>query len=372
MKMTNNEGTFGLYEAVCLTSIMMVTKIFYTSISLIIKIEGTSGWYGTIISCLTSLFLFSLIYILMKRFPNRDFTQIFELVLGRFVGKLLTLFFAAYLLFYAASNLREFIEMIKAYNLPYTPPSVLIFGFIAVCCIIAYYGLEGIARISGIFYIPVIIGIVIILILASPYYVTDYLKPYLGFGIKKTVITGLLRSSAYDEVIILAFIINSIHGLKTFKRAGYISILITGVTFSTNILCNVMAFMYTVGSENLSGLFELSRAIYFSRFVQRLESIFLFTWVIASLITVSIAFYLSINLYTKAFRIPSHRPLIFPFSFLMFMVALIPKNISEAVQANIHFIRQYSGFFVYLAPIFVLLISVVFRKRGDLLDEKKG
>ncbi|WP_340140768.1 endospore germination permease [Ruminiclostridium cellobioparum] len=368
----NREGAFGTYEAICITSTLMITKIFYTSISVIIDIEGTSGWIGTIVSCLTTLVMFSLIYMLMKRFPNKDITQIFEAVLGRFSGKVLSLVFSAYLLFYAASSLREFVEMIKAYNLPYSPPSLLIFAFIAVCAIVAYYGLEGIARISGIFFIPVIVALFVILLLASPNYNINYMKPYLGYGLKETVVTGLLRCSAYDEVLILAFMINSMHGLKTFKRAGYASIIITGITFSSNLLCNVLAFTYTGGRENLSGLFELSRAIYFNRFVQRLESIFLFAWVISSLVSVSIAFYLSINIYTKAFRIPGHRPLIFPFSFLLFMVALVPKNMSEVVQLNIHFIRQYSCFFIYLVPVLILFIAVIFRKRGDIVHGKKN
>ncbi len=368
----NREGTFGTYEGVCLVSTIIIVKIFYTSITTVVSIEGTSGWYGTILSCTSSLFFFYLLYLLMKRFPGKDITQISEAVLGKFIGKVLTLIFSAYVLYYAASNLREFIEMIKTYNLPYTPPSLLIFGFIAVCTIIAYFGLEDIARLSGILFLPVIICIFIILLLAIPYYDPDYLKPYLGYGLKKTITTGILRSSAYSEVFILTIIINSIHGLKAFKRVGVISILIAGVTFSSNILCYTMAFLYSSGSENLSGLFELSRAIYFNRYVQRVESIFLFAWVIASLLAVSVAFYISINLYSKAFRIPNHRPIIFPFSFLLFMVALIPQNISEVIHVHIHLLRQYSLFLVYLVPILLLVIAVIFGKRGDAAHAEKN
>ncbi len=372
MTAKNSQGTFGTYEAVCVTSILLITKIFYMSISILIDTEGTAAWYGTIVSCIVSLILFSIISLLMKRFPNMDLTQIFEAAIGKFAGKVLILLFSAYFIFYASSSLREFIEMIKAYNLPYTPPSILIFGFIAVCAIVAYYGLEGIARVAGIFFIPVIIAVVLVLLMAIPRYDFDFIKPYLGYGWKQTITTGLLRCSDYDEVVILTFIINSIHGIRFFKRAGYTSIIIAGITFSLNILFNILAFMYSGGSENLSGLFELSRAIYFNRFVQRLESIFLFAWVISSLVSVSIAFFLSINLYTKAFRIPGHRPLIFPFSFLLFMVALIPKSLSEVIQVNIHFIRQYSCFVVYLVPILILIISVIFGKRGGLPDDKKS
>lgn len=366
----NNKVSFGTYEAVCLTTLMMIAKVFYASLSVIIKAEGTAAWYGTIISCITSLIVFYLMYLLLKRFPGLDITQVFEAVLGKVAGKILNLLFCTYVLFYAAANLREFIEMIKAYNLPYTPPSILIFGFIAVASLIAYFGLEGVARISAIVFIPVISGIAIILVLSIPYYDVDYLKPYWGYGFQKTLETGFLRSSAYEEFFILAIFINSIHGLKVFKKAGIISIVLTGIIFAVSILCYLMSFLYSVGSENLSGLFQLSRIIYFNRYVQRLESIFLFTWVIASLIAVSVAFYTSIGIYSKAFKIDNHRPLIFPFAFLLFMGALIPKNISELIQIYIHFIRQYSLIITYTIPVLVLLIAVIFKKRGAVNDQK--
>lgn len=368
----NNEGTFGTYEAICLTTLIMINKIFYTSASVLVETVGTAAWYETIISCMVSLFFFYLIYLLMKRFPGQDITRIYEIVLGRVIGKVVTLIFSVYILYYAASNLREFIEMIKVYNLPYTPSSILILGFIIVATIIAYFGLEGVARMSGVLLIPVMLSIIAVLLFAIPLYNVDYIKPYFGYGLQKTIVVGILRSSAYEEFFILTVIINSIHGLKNFKRVGIISIVITGITFTISMLCYLMAFHYSTGSESLSGLFQLSRIIIFNRYVQRLESIFLFAWVVSSLIAVSCAFYISISLYTKAFTINNHRPIIFPFSFLLFMIALMPKNISEVIQVNILFIRQYSLFLVYFVPTVVLILAMILQKRGHGQNVQKG
>ncbi|HEX9060289.1 MAG TPA: GerAB/ArcD/ProY family transporter, partial [Clostridia bacterium] len=185
-----------------------------------------------------------------------------------------------------------------------------------------------------------------------------------GYGIGKTVYQGIFRSSAYDEVVILAFIINSVHGLKNFKKAGLVSLILSGVIISTTVLCDLMAFAYTQGSENLSDLFQLSRIIYYNRFFQRVEAIFLFIWVIASIVTVATAFYISISIYCKAFRISNHRPLILPGIFLTFMVALLPENLNETVEKNILFIREYSIFVVYLIPILVLIISLILGRKG--------
>lgn len=367
-----NKHQFGLYETVCLTSILILSKIFYTSISVIIKLMGTAAWYGTLISSIVSIFFFLFVYLLMKRFPGKNLMQIFDIVLGGVVGKILSILFVAYIIFYAGSSLREFLEMIKAYNLPYTQPSLIIGSFIAVSVLIAYYGLEGLGRISAIFFIPVIIGILLILVLSIPNYNFDSLKPFWGYGIKQTLYAGFLRSSAYDEAVMLAIIINSIHGLKNFKRAGILSISIAGIVISVSVLLNIAAFEYTSAAENTSTVFQMARMIYFNRFFQRLESIFLFIWVIASVITVSVAFYFSMHVYCQAFKIKNHRPLILPFAFLLFMIAIYQENFSQVIDQNIVIMRSYSFIFVYGVPILVLLVALLRGKKGGVVNEKNG
>lgn len=360
-----NERKFGTAEAVYLTTLVIASKAFYTSIRVMIKITGTAAWYMTIVSCLTSIIFFLLISLVMKRFPGKNLVEIFELVTGRFFGKILTLMFSAYFVYYAGSSLREFLEMIKAYNLPYTPPSLIIFAFMAVVVVLAYIGLEGMARFASVIFYPVLIGIALILFLAYPYYNVRALFPIGGYGIAETLKSGFFRSSAYDEVIILAFIINSIDGVKKFRKVGVLSLFISGIVFASNCLCNIMAFDYTMSSENVSDLFQLARVIYFSRFFQRIESIFLFIWILASLITVGLAFYIAISSFCKAFKISNHRPLILQFAFLTFMVTLLPEGLIQLAKTNIVVLREYSMILVYGIPVLILFISVIFGKRGD-------
>ncbi len=358
------EGRFGFLETVCLMSLILFTKDFYSSIRVVVETNGTAAWYMTLISCAVSLTFFLLLYLLMKRFPGKDLVQVFQLVLGKILGKVVALLFFAYFMFYAATDLREFLEMIKAYALPYTLPSLIIGAFIIAVLILASKGLEVIARVGYISFFPVMFVIILILLLASKYYDVRYLLPIGGYGFDVTLKTGFLRSSAYNEVIFLAFIINSIHGLKIFKKAGIISLVITGLTFSGTLVCYLMAFQYTQGSENLSAMYQLARIIYFNRFFQRIEAIFLFIWVISSIITVAMAFYISITVYCKAMNIKKHKPLLLPGAFILFMITILPDNLSEIIEISLVITRQYSIFFVWLVPVLVLIISLIFRKKG--------
>ncbi|MCX7708393.1 MAG: spore germination protein [Clostridia bacterium] len=358
------EGKIGTIEAISISTIFLITKAFYINPGTVIKLMSTAGWYATEISVLGSMLLFLILYLLMKRFPGNDLVGIFDIAAGKFLGKLFSLIFSGFFVYYSGVNIREFVEMIKAYILPYTPPSAIIILFMGIVIAYAYAGLEGIARMGYLSFIVILVGLVIILVLPFPFYDIDNLFPMGGYGIKASLQYGALRSSAYSEVAFLAFIINSLQGTKNFRKAGLISLAFAGIIIGTIILCSLLAFEYPQGSENLSALFQLSRIVYFSRFFQRVETVFIFIWVMASVITVSITFYLAVSIFCKSFKIPKYRPFLLPFAFCTFLVTLLPENISEIVEKHTNFLRSYSMFIVYFIPILVLIIAIIRGKKG--------
>lgn len=364
------EGHFGSSEAFSLITIVLITKIFYASPLAIINQLGTAAWYGTLVSCTTALSVFTLVYFLMKRFPGQDLYQIFEIVTGKVVGKTLILIFAFYLLYKTGVNIAEFLAILKVYGLPFTPPSFLIAAFLLVVIAMAYVGLEGIARVANLFFPMVMGGLVLILLLSIPNYDFNFLKPYLGYGLRETIITGMIRASAYDEIIFLAIIINSIHGLKKFKKVGLSSLILTGLVFSTCLACILAAFQFTVGSEHLSGMFQLSRVIYLTRFLQRVEAIFLIIWVVTSVVMVSFIFYITLSSYCRAFNISNHRPLILPFAFLTFLVAMFPDNIAEVLEIHVKVLREFSSLILFSIPVMVLVIALIRGKKGAINSGK--
>lgn len=358
------EGHFGFTEALSLTVIAIITKIFYISPRVIINTLGTAAWQGTLISCVTCLIFFVLLYNLMKRFPQLDLYQIFEAVAGKILGKILILVFSIYILYYSSVNIREFITILKTYSMPLTPPSFLIIAFLAVVVAFAYVGLEGIARVSCVYFYIILGGILLIILLAIPSYDLDYLYPIWGNGIFLTIKTGIARVGAYDEVVFLAIIIRSIHGLDNFKKAGFLSIIVSGVVFGIVLAATLAAFQYHVGSESLSGMYHLSRVIYFSRFFQRVESIFMFIWVISSVISISFAFYLALSSYCRVFDISNHRPLLLPFAILTFALTFLSQNVAQLTEIHVKFIRVYSSAIMIGIPMIILAMAVIRRKKG--------
>lgn len=362
----NSEGRIGLFEAISFVSLITINKVFFTSVGTIIMHTGTAAWYATLISCALTVIVFAFVYLLLKRFPGKDLAAIFECVTGKVIGKALLMAVSAYCIYNAGSTLREFVEMIKVYNLPYTPTSLIISLFLVTSLLISRFGFPAITRLCTIFSIPSLAGLAFILLLSANSFDLNLLNPIGGHGLAATFMHGIKHSSAYNEFILLAFALNALNdGHKDYKKAALTGILLSGAVFSISLFCYLSIYGYVSGSETISGIFELSRSIYFNRYIQRLESIFLFIWVISSVLTTTALYYISMLVYCKAFRIKDHKPVLLPFAILVYIAAILPASVQEVTQKNIIFLRMNSFYIMYLIPLAVLLLSFIRGKKGD-------
>lgn len=174
----NKSVKFGLHETIGLLTVTLISKSFYTSIAQLIKTTGTAAWYATLVSMLVAMAAFFFIVLLMKRFPGKDLVEIFQAVTGKVIGKVLVVVFSMYFIYYSGSSIREFLEMIKTYNLPYTPPSLILGAFLIAVIVLAFKGIEIIARISYISIYIALASILLILLMAIPNYKIDNIHSF--------------------------------------------------------------------------------------------------------------------------------------------------------------------------------------------------
>ncbi len=362
------EGKFGAHEAVCLATIAMSNKVFFTAPSYLTRTVGTAGWYMTIISCGLASIYFAFIYLLLKRFPGKNIIEIYDKVLGRLMGFVFSFILMGTFMAYSGIFSREFADVIKTYNFPITPLSVLTGAVIIVAGIAVLLGLEAIARTAKLAAYAALLGFILLIILVSPYFRFAHILPFMGYGIGKTVTTGVLRSTAYAEVFILAVFAGSLQGLRHIKKAGYISLLVSGLILSSGLLVFSLIFEYTSTVEITAPIYVTTRLMKFGNFYQRMEPIFLFVCIITTVIYVSILFYTTISIYCKMFRIQDRRPLIIPIGVLIFTVAIFPKDMLSVIARYIQGIRMLGNIPFFILPIIVLIVAVLRKKKGETPD----
>lgn len=357
------EGKIGVQEAICLATITISTKVFFTSPSFLARFVGTAGWYMTLISDATAVLGFVFVYILLKRFPGKNLIEVLDEALGRFTGFVFSLLLCAFILFLGAIQMREFIEVIKVFALPHTPPSFLISIFMLVIISLSYYGLETIARFSRLVGVILLVSLISVLIISSQNYEPRFLSPMLGYGLDRTVLHGIRRSSAYGEVIILAIFASSLQGVKHIRKAGIISLLLSGFVISSSILAFSLTFPYYSVQEITAPIYQMVRMIMYGSFIQRLDPIYIFLWNISTLITITCLFYASAIIYCRMFRIQDYKPIILPFAVTLFTLTLVPKDFPSVISSYVQLTRDLGWIFFFLLPIIALGAAII-RKKG--------
>ncbi|MCX7920546.1 MAG: endospore germination permease [Clostridia bacterium] len=357
------EGKIGVQEAIALITTSISVKVYFTAPAFVAKVLGPSSWYMTLISAGTAMLGFTIVCKLLKRFPGRDLIDIFEQSMGRFFGFIASMILALFLLANTAAILREFAEVLKVYVLQLTPPSFVIAMFLSVTVAACFLGFESIARAAKLFGYLILGGFLLVVILAANNYDYHNLFPFLGYGLDRVFVYGVSRSSYYGEVIALGIIASTMQGLSHIKKAGYIALMISGFIATTTLLSTMMAFNYTTAQEMTSRMYELSRLIRIGGFLQRLDPLFVFTWCIGSLISISFLFYCTISTYCKAFRIQDMRPVIVPFAIIFLTAGMIPQDLAT-VMGYSQIFRQHGWTIFFGLPSLSLIIAIIRKKKG--------
>ncbi|MFW5649578.1 MAG: GerAB/ArcD/ProY family transporter [Candidatus Alkaliphilus sp. MAG34] len=358
------EGKFGTQEAICLITTAIISKVFFSGPTTVVGIVGNADWYVTILSAAIAMVGFLFIYLLLKRFPGKDITEIFNLSLGHFFGFIFSGILALYMLFVSSTRLAEFSEVFKVYILPLSPNWYIIGFFIVSVFILSRLGLESIARFSKLVAYPMLIGFIIVLALSAQNYNTNNIYPVLGHGLGKTITTGIMRSSIYGEIIILAIFAKAFQGIEYIKREGIISIGLSALIISTSLLAFTLTFPYYVAQEMLGLVYRMAELIDYGPFFQRIEPITLFIWIISALISTTIVFYSFVWIFCKMFKIQDKNPVILGGAIIVYAAALIHKDIITIILKNIDFMRSLGSIVFFILPLLTLIVAAI-RKKGD-------
>lgn len=354
-----------------LMTLLLVTKLFL-GVPQAMAAEGdTAAWLLILLSALAAIpGIYALITIL-TRFPGKNLIEISELLLGRAMAIIIGLTLSGFFILIASLVVREFAETMLTTVLPTTPVSVITFIFIVAMILGAYNGLEVITRSSTLLFPFIIGGILSILVLSLNFFNFNNLFPVLGSGLGKITSQAPGRSSMFMEIVFAGVISSNI--IDTAKVPGAIwKAFLASVALFTVVEIFYIADLRVPDAERLYvPLFQLARLIYMGRFVQRIESVYIFIWFFIGALKLTIALYSAAVAFAWTFKIPIFQPLLFPLGLLVFATSFIPSGIVDAVKLDMEILREYGGIISWGIPLGLLLISLIRRKGGKKPEKQQ-
>lgn len=358
-----NTNQLGHREILTLLIIMMASKVFLSFPRNMALMGGSAGWLLVLLSGLLSLLGFSIIYALVRRFPNDNIFEMGRQVTGKVIGTVLGTGIFFYFLINTALLVRQFAESFILVILPRTPISIITLTFMILLMYAALLGIETITRVAWFFGPYLLLALTVIIFSAVPTKL-EFLLPIMGKGLFPILENSVVSTSNFSEILFLAIIAPLIQKKQYIFRIGTWSIMIATLILTAMTAVVIVTFNYNSASHLIFPVFQLTRLINFGDFIQRVESIFVFLWFFTAGIEMSGLFYGTVISFSENFRIKNYRPLVFPIATLIFILSLIPRSMSEAVYLDDFMISKYFTAVWIGIPSIIWLVALLLKKKA--------
>ncbi|MFX4261581.1 GerAB/ArcD/ProY family transporter [Pelotomaculum propionicicum] len=358
------EGKFGLSEAIILLILSNIARIFLPYPRLLAELGGPAAWMtplGGLAVALAGVYLMTAV---LKKSPDKTIIEISEDAFGPVVGIAVNLVVISFFLSVSMLFTREFSEALILSTLPYTPISVITTTYLSVGILGAYLGIEAMARAARLTAPYIFGGIVILLISLSPQWSLDNLFPFFGTGPVQVFGQGAFSTAALTEIILAAVLVQAMGGPDNIGKIGYRSMLIAFLLLSGLLAATVLTLGREYTTESTLPFYTVTRNIFLGRFFQRVEAVFVIIWSIIGGLKIALTLYGASVSLARTLKLPDYRPLIWPLGLVIFILSLLPPDMSTAVKLDADFLRPLSLVPNYLLPLLIIAAYWLRRRVG--------
>lgn len=322
-------------------------------------------WIAGIIGVVAGILIVFLYYGLASRFPGKTFAEILELLLGKWLGKLVSiLYFCTFVFLLCVFVLRDIGDFMVTVMLVETPIQAIHITFLLVVIFTVRHGLETFARAAELF-LPWVIGLYMILLLTiAPQIDMKYAQPVLEYGFKPILHAGVsLFTFPFAEMIVFLMIIPYVN-LQDRVRRGFITgITVGGVILILLSMISILVVGISETQESIYSSYDLAKQINLGGFFQRVEAMMGFIWFTTAFVKLTILMYVLCLGLAQTFELESYKILTLPLGLIMYVFSL---NIFPNVAFLIEFtetMQLYVLIYGFIFPLLLLLISYWRRKK---------
>lgn len=322
-----------------------VGTIFYPTV--INKVSGQSGWLFILLNTIPAI-LFSWFLVKLKAaYPVDNFDSIAKQLLGKWLGKILTISLIVYMVITCGLGLRILANGVVVYLLFQTPQWVIILSMLLVVIYTVAKGTDTVARINEFLSFIVIFLMFLMAFLLLKRADFQDLLPLVSEKIQP--VQAILVGS--EPFILLLFFPFLFPYIKTSKSMG--KGLIWGIlALSFNMVLTCIYSIAMFGTTELEYInypsIEMTRDFEVP-FLERLEIVYMFFWIPIGFLAHVITLYSASIGVKQAFPKANYKFFTVLFAAIAFAISFYPDDLEElrGITNNLHPIYFFYWFLVF-------------------------
>ena len=331
------------------------------------------AWIAIVIAMTWSFILLLMFSRILSLFPGKDLFDILEILMGKFIGKILSIlmiWFAFHDGTLILKTLSDFTNTLVFSETPVVVPMIF-FSILLIWCL--KEGIEVLGRWSEFFIWVVIILVLTISILTVPQMDISRLKPILNNG-ASPVLRGAFSSFSYPfgETVIFTMVFSNISKIKNYKKIFILGLLIGGGLIFLATFRNILI----LGSDTISRVYFPSTMaislVQLGNLLERLEMLVAIEFLVCIFVKVSICAFAVCNGISKVFGFDDYKFISTPVVLLMLTFSFfIYKSIMEMFLWTSNIWPYYSFVFEVIIPLVILIVAEIRIRSSTLMSVTK-
>jgi len=297
---------------------------------------------------------------ILSLYPGKDLFDILQIVMGKFIGKIISIVMIWFAFHSGTLVLRVLSEFTNTLVFPDTPVVMPMIFFTILLIWSLKAGIEVLGRWAEFFSWVVILIVIIVPILLIPQMDISRLRPILSNGVEP-LLKGAFASFTFPfgQTIIFTMVFSNISKIKNYKKTFIVGLLVGGGLILLTSLRNLLV----LGSETVSSVyFQSTMAVSLIRFdfLQRLELTVIIVFLVCIFIKISICIFAVCNGISKVFGFDDHKFIATPVSFLMLSLSFFIYKSTMEMQFFASNIWQYYSFpFEVIIPLVIFIVAEI-------------
>ena len=287
------------HQFMTLGAAVLLGTTFLPVAAIVTGVGGRDGWMSVLPGFALGIPYGLMVLSLMAQYPQKNLLQITEVLLGKWIGKIIGIMYILITGYFAGLLLGQVGDIYESSIMLLTPIWLFYLGGLLLVFYLVSSGIEVLARFSEVIFPMIVIALMLNIGLSIPRIEEGSLMPILSEGIKPLLL-GMLKISPFVMEYIL-FIAGTLTFLPTgYQELGQLKARIWRAVFFVGILdtlvtlIQILVFGPTETIRLVYGLLVLGKMVEISRTVSGIESLFMGVWLGAWVIKISAFFFATI------------------------------------------------------------------------------
>lgn len=367
----NNIEKIGRFEIIAIFITIISNNVIVNLPNVLLNFSGTGAWINVIYITAICLLFTLLICKFFKPFVSFDILDVSEYLGKKPLKIIIGIAYIALFISFTAVCFRYFINSLQFIYFNSFPLVYLILLILIPAVIASRYGLKSVSGANLIFMPVAVIAIIVLFIAASRDFVWQRIFPVLGYGAKETFLHQSSNIFILNVVSYLYFIKPFLKKETDFKKISIFAVIVCGIYLLVSIISLLMTFAFVAGADENFSLYLLTRLVSFGKFLQRVDAIFIFIWILNTMAFISFNLFIVSHIIKKILNLESFSPLVYPSTALLFSATLLFKNLANLRFFYRNYYKFYSIILVFVVSLIIFCLAYIKKRKEGMIDETK-